>query len=36
MCSDETHADHPISPDPRVLHDFEPRVSFDLDRRAHV
>ena len=31
MCSDETHADHLQSQDPRVLHDFEPNVLFDLE-----
>src|SRR5580698_9179901 len=31
MCSDDTHADNLQSPDPRVLHDFEPTVLFDLE-----
>ena len=31
MCSDDTHADQLQSPDPWVLHDFEPTVLFDLE-----
>lgn len=31
MCSDDTHADHLPGPEPGVLHDFEPRVVFDLE-----
>jgi 7,8-dihydropterin-6-yl-methyl-4-(beta-D-ribofuranosyl)aminobenzene 5'-phosphate synthase len=31
VCSDDTHADHLHGPDPRLLHDFEPGVLFDLE-----
>jgi len=31
VCSDDTHADHLHGPDPRVLHDFEPGMLFDLE-----
>src|ERR671929_117942 len=31
MCADDTAAAHLRRPDPHVLHDFEPRVVFDLE-----
>src|SRR5215468_5882174 len=31
MCTDGIATAHPPQPDPEVLHDFEPRVVFDLE-----
>src|SRR5262249_28063247 len=31
MCTDGTATAHPRQPDPKVLHDFESRVVFDLE-----
>src|ERR671938_658356 len=31
MCTDDTAAAHRHQPNPHVLHDFEPRVVFDLE-----
>src|SRR5215468_8104166 len=31
MCTDGIATAHPPQPDPQVLHDFEPKVVFDLE-----